>query len=344
MKMPLALERMMFGFIESQVLFVCNELKIFDYLIDNEKSSLEEISDDLKLPKSSLERLLISAQCMQLLKKDGIQYEVIHELVPYLSRKSRFYCGDKFSHYFKTSYGLFNHLLSAVNENKPQWNKIVSDKLLTCDINSIYTDFIYSDKQSTEDFLSTMWASGYTDSIDLCTKFSFAGYKRLVDLGGATGSFSIAAMQNNPQLSAVIMDYPSVRPYANEKLIEYGLQSRGLFLAGDIFSDALPAGDIYVIGYLLSDLPEAMSVSLIKKIYHILPKNGLIVILEKLFADDKSGPYLTAMLNLTMLLEMQGQHRSTAEYIDWLQTAGFQEIRVIYSAGEKHMLAGIKNE
>lgn len=34
MKMPARLENMMFGFIESQVLFVCDELKLFDYLAE----------------------------------------------------------------------------------------------------------------------------------------------------------------------------------------------------------------------------------------------------------------------------------------------------------------------
>lgn len=187
-----------------------------------------------------------------------------------------------------------------------------------------------------------MWASGYIDSIDLCEKFSFAGYKTLIDLGGATGSFAIAAMQKNPDLQAIIMDYDQVKPYAEDKLVELNLQSRGYFFSGDIFKNALPDGDIYSIGYLLSDWPEEMCISLIQKIYDKLPENGLIVILEKLFADDKSGPYLTAMLNLTMLLEMYGQHRSASEYLNWLHNAGFSDTQVIYSAGEKHMIVGVK--
>src|SRR5690606_13968335 len=54
--------------------------------------------------------------------------------------------------------------------------------------------------------------------------------------------------------------------------------------------------------------------------------------------------YLTAMLNLTMLLEMYGTLRSAADYHDWLRQTGFSDIKVIRSAGEKHMIVGKKNQ
>ena len=342
MKMPLLLEKMMFGFVESQVLFVCNELKLFDYLIENGVSSLRQISNHLGLPESSLERLLICAQCINLMAIENNHYKINPEWVPFLSSNSSYYCGGKFTHYFKSSYKIFDCLLPAIQENKPQWEKIGKKEISLNNINSVYSDFIYSNKQSTEEFLSTMWASGYIDSIDLCDKFSFAGYNKLIDLGGATGSFAIAAMQKNPDLNAIIMDYPQIKLYAEEKLTEHNLKSRASFYEGDIFKNTIPDGDIYSIGYLLSDWPEAMCFSLIQRAYDKLPNNGLIVILEKLFEEDKSGPYLTAMLNLTMLLEMHGQHRSASEYLNWLQKVGFSDSQVIYSSGEKHMIIGKK--
>lgn len=342
MKMPLMLEKMMFGFAESQVLFVCNELNLFDYLIDKGASSPRQISEDLGLPESSLERLLICAQCIKLLEKDNNNYKINPEWIPFLSNKSKDYCGEKFTHYFKTSYKIFDFLLPAIHENKTQWSKIGKKNILTDDLNSVYTDFIFSNEKSTAEFLSTMWASGYNDSIDLCEKFSFSDFRKLIDLGGATGSFAVAALQNNPDLTAIIMDYKQVKPYAEEKFTELNVNARVNFYAGDIFKDELPIGDIYSIGYLLSDWPESMCISLIQKVYEKLPKNGLIVILEKLFDDDKSGPYLTAMLNLTMLLEMHGKHRTAPEYLDWLHNVGFRDSQVIYSSGEKHMIIGVK--
>lgn len=342
MKMPIEIERMMFGFIESQVLFIINDLKLFDFLEEQGPSTAKEIANGLKLPFPSLERLLICATAMKLLVKTEGLYTLNDSWRAFLLTDSAQYCGEKFSHYWKKSYKIFEHLFSAIQENSPQWHKIDQTICIASDIKKVYSNSIYNSESSTKEFLDTMWASGYHDSIDLCKKYSFKGYDTLVDLGGANGSFVIPALLMNPNLNAVIMDYPIVQPFAEKKLAEYKVQSRGKFDIGNIFEDPLPKADVYSIAYVLSDWPEVDCLYLIKKVYDSLPKNGLILILEKFFNNDKTGPYLTAMLNLTMLLEMYGTHRSVPEYIQWLKKIGFSEFDVIYSFGEKHMIVGKK--
>lgn len=93
MAVPAQLERMMFGFIESQVLFVCDEIKLFDLLAANGPSTLQQIANELSLPESSLERILICAQATNLIDKDGSKFKIKDEdLIPFLSRKSKSYC------------------------------------------------------------------------------------------------------------------------------------------------------------------------------------------------------------------------------------------------------------
>lgn len=328
----------MFGFIASQTLFVSHRLKLFDNLDEHGPSTCQEIAASTGLPSGSLERLLISAVCIGLLEKEGGCYRLNESLAPYLTLKGEKYQGGMFSHYSNASYPLFSYLEDAVRENRPQWNKISAAREVTC----IYQDFVYAESAATREFLETMWASGYFDSLDLCEKFSFTGFTKLVDLGGATGSFCIAALQKNAGLTAVVMDLAPVESYAVQAFIENECQQRADFRVGDIFNDVLPDGDIYAIGYVLSDWPEERCRGLIRKAYKALPPGGLIVILEKFFNKDKTGPFLTGMLNLTMLLEMNGQHRSVDEYTEWLQSAGFSDMTAIYSTGEKHMLVGRK--
>jgi len=332
------IERLMFGFVASQTLFVCHRLKVFDHLDEHGPSACRKIAASIGVPEGSLERLLISAVCLGLLEKEGPCYRLHAPFAPYLASKGEKYLGGKFSHYSNASYPLYAHLEDAVRENRQQWHRVSGRKAVGC----IYSDFVYADGAATREFLETMWASGYADSLDLCAQHSFAGSGRLVDLGGATGSFAIAALQKNPGLTAIVMDLPPVEPHAKRAFIDNGCQQRAGFHAGDMFQDALPAGDIYVIGYVLSDWPEERCLGLIRRVWDALPLGGLIVILEKFFNNDKTGPFLTGMLNLTMLLEMQGQHRSVDEYADWLENAGFSEMTAVYSSGEKHMLVARK--
>ncbi len=58
-------------------------------------------------------------------------------------------------------------------------------------------------------------------------------------------------LQNNPDLTAMIMDYEQVKPYAEEKFTELKLENRASFYDGDIFKDELPIGDVSASGFFV---------------------------------------------------------------------------------------------
>jgi hypothetical protein len=281
---------------------------------------------------------LNGAVCIGLLEYASNQYHIKPEFRTFLDKKHSHYCGGLFAHYGKFTYGLSQYLLDAVRENQSQWSKYNT----TVASENLYRDYIYANPQSTQEFLTAMWASGYTDSLELCAKYRFDNYRKLIDLGGATGSFAIASLLQNPLLHAEIMDLEPVKIYAEDTFKKHGVSDRAKFSVGDMLTDHLPQGDIYVLGYVLSDWPDDACIHLIHKCYEQLPKNGLIILLEKSLHEDKTGPYLTAMMNLVMLVEMKGRHRCYSEYMSWMTNAGFGQIETISSSGEKHMLVGMK--
>lgn len=342
MKIPPHLERMMFGFIESQVLFTCDHIGLLDYLVQQDGANAAQAAHALNYSQNALERLLICALASGLLDKKDDTYRLKPDFMPFLCRTAPHYFGGRFSHYWKTTYEMFRYLTDALRENKPQWNKLPAQEDNTDDLTSVYENAIYSNDQATKEFLETMWASGYQDSQELCSRYSFAGYHKMIDLGGATGSFSIAALEENPKLEAVIMDLPNVKSHAEAQFRAHGMSQRAAFYAGNIFKDSFPCGDIYVLGYVLSDWRDSDCLTVIQRIYHSLPQNGLIVILEKLLDPDKSGPYVAAMLNLTMLMETYGTLKCADDYTKWLYQTGFSDVTLVRSAGEKHMIVGKK--
>jgi len=46
-----------------------------------------------------------------------------------------------------------------------------------------------------------MWAMGIIPVRELMQKLSMNGIKSLIDIGGCSGSFAIAALENNPELN-----------------------------------------------------------------------------------------------------------------------------------------------
>jgi ubiquinone/menaquinone biosynthesis C-methylase UbiE len=74
-----------------------------------------------------------------------------------------------------------------------------------------------------------------------------AGCRTLLDVGGGSGAFSIALCRRHPELSATILDFPSVRPTADE------LSDRIQFVEGDALTTPWPTGqDSILMAYLLS--------------------------------------------------------------------------------------------
>jgi hypothetical protein len=70
----------------------------------------------------------------------------------------------------------------------------------------------YDSDESTCAFMSAMWSLSYGISRELAALADLRGHHLLVDVGGANGPFSIAALQQFPELRAVIFDLPRVQP------------------------------------------------------------------------------------------------------------------------------------
>lgn len=335
--MPPEIQQAMYGFMMSYVLFVGDETGIFDRIAQGGFQATEELAQFAGVQPTALERLLLAAVAMGLVEKKEETYGIPEHLRSFLQKSSPVYCGESFSHFKELSIQIFPYLRNALVENKPQWKQLFGD---TRD----YSPFaeLYKDPKNIENFLASMWGIGYAPAKELVWKYPLDRYSLLVDVGGGSGSFAIAALEHYPSLKAIVFDLPSVREYLEKKCAEYNLSERLTFVAGDFFKDELPVGEVYVLGYVLSDWNREDGTVLLKKLYNALPEGGVLLVLEKLFNEDKKGPVETAMMNLAMLLETWGQHYSGSEYIAWLQDVEFKNCQIIRSSSEKHMVIGIK--
>jgi acetylserotonin N-methyltransferase len=59
-------------------------------------------------------------------------------------------------------------------------------------------------------------------------------------------------------------------------------------IAGDLFTDPLPKGDLYVLGRILHDWSEDKIVKLLRRIYGSLPSTGAVLIAEKLLLGGRA--------------------------------------------------------
>src|SRR5262249_31148680 len=150
-------------------------------------------------------------------------------------------------------------------------------------------------------------------------------HRLLVDVGGANGPFSIAALQQFPELRAVLFDLPQIQPHLEQSREKYGLADRLAFVPGDFFCDELPIGDAIAMGYVMSNWPDEQCKELLCKAFRACEPGGKILIMDRLFDDNKTGPLSTAVMHLIMQVETHGVHRTSAEFSSLMTAVGFRD-------------------
>jgi acetylserotonin N-methyltransferase len=157
--------------------------------------------------------------------------------------------------------------------------------------------------------------------------FDLSRFRRLADLGGATGHLAIAACERYPHLHAVVFDLPQVVETALAQVSKSAAASRIDVIAGDFFHDEFPDADLCAMSRILHDWSEDKIQPLLAKIYRRLPPGGGILLAEKLLHEDKTGPTSAHLQSLNMLVCTQGKERTLGEYRRLLEEAGFRDVQ-----------------
>jgi ubiquinone/menaquinone biosynthesis C-methylase UbiE len=146
----------------------------------------------------------------------------------------------------------------------------------------------------------------------------------LLDVGGGTGIYSIALLQKNPQLRAIVLDRPEVLRIAREFAESYGLTDRMEFLEGDMFTAQLPTADFVLLSNILHDWDVADCKALIARCEASLAPNGRLLIHDVLLNDALDGPLAVACYSAQLFTLTEGRAYSAAEYRKWLAEAGLE--------------------
>ncbi len=155
-----------------------------------------------------------------------------------------------------------------------------------------------------------------------------AGVRRLLDIGGGSGGYSIAFARANPELHAEVFDLAEVVPLTKEYVADAGLSDRVTTRVGDLRKDEFGQDyDLILLSAICHMLSEEENRDLFRRCRRALAPHGRVVIREFVLNDDKTGPRPATLFALNMLVATRGgSSYSEAEYRAWLQDAGFAEV------------------
>lgn len=307
---PAVVTELIDAFRRSKTMFTAASLGIFD----RTPATLVKLADHLNANLDALERLLDGCVGLGLLQHDGEIYRNTPVSDDYLRRSSPSTLLGYVVYSDRVLYQLWGNLADAIREGDHRWSQTFGLE------GPIFSHF-FRTPEARYEFLLGMHGFGLLCSPKVVEAFDLSGYRRLVDLGGGTGHLPIAAANRYPHLKVAVFDLNTVVDTATQFV-----DSRVELISGDFFTDQLPPADLYALSRILHDWSEPKIKSLLHKIYAALPKDGAVLIAEKLLLPDKTGPVPALMQSLNMLCCTEGKERTLDEYEVLLREAGFQHV------------------
>ena len=145
--------------------------------------------------------------------------------------------------------------------------------------------------------------------------------RRLLDVGGGSGTWTIAMLRANPGATATLFDLPPVIPLARRRLVGSPVK----FVAGDFYRDKLPGGaDLVWVSAIVHQNSRAQNRALFAKARRALVPGGRIAIRDIVMERSRTAPVSGALFAVNMLVATEGGGTFTlAELREDLEAAGF---------------------
>jgi acetylserotonin N-methyltransferase len=317
---------------------IADELGIVAELI-REPLSAGQLAAKLSLNRRALDAILPMLASLGYLAPRGGRYHVTDVARAYLAPDSESYWGGVFAS-SRNNNRLVDSLRRVLTQPDPP-EAIPGASSVGSNSDSWATGQISA--EAARSVAAYMHSHSAQAATSLAASGEFAGTRRLLDVGGCSGVFSIALAQRHPELGATIMDLGPVCDEGLGYVRQAGFEGRIDACAIDMFRADWPAGyDAHFLSNIFHDWRPATSRELARRSFAALAPGGTINLYEMLLADDGSGPRIAASFAVLMIAGTQGQQYTFGELRDILAGAGFVDIEVRHATSTHSLVRGHK--
>ncbi len=302
------------AFYSSQVLFASSDLGVYTFLAESPGSTVDQIASGCELSPRGCRLLLDACVALGLLTKQSGRYrnsEVAERhLVPGspedLSAAIR---------YNRDVYRAWGNLPEFARSGKP--------------VESPETH-LGEDPERTREFVLAMHGRALSIGRAVVPQLDLGRRRRLLDLGGGGGTYSVLIAQQHPRISCTVIDLPGVLTVAEKLIAEQGVGDRVRALPGDYHTIQLPEGhDAAILFGVLHQESADTIVGLLERTYEALEPGGVIYVMDMMTDATHAAPEFSALFAVNMALTTHhGWVFSDEELQAWLAAAGFVDIAV----------------
>ena len=302
------------GFWEARILMTAAELDVFSLLQDVPKTA-QQVCGELSSDRRGTEALLNALVALGLLvKKDGA-FQTRPGFEKALSSSAP-----------QTVLPMILHMAQLWD----RWGKLTEIVLGGEEAQSV--EALERDVEGVKAFIGAMHTIGRGMAQGVVSRLDLSGRENMIDVGGGSGVYTIAALRAAPRLRATLFDRPLVTEIAREKIGEEGLLDRVTLVNGDFYGDALPGGhDLALLSAIIHQNDSAQNVALYRKIFDALLPGGTLVIRDHVMSDDHTEPAAGAFFAINMLVNTPGGSTYSFDEIrEGLEAAGFADPQLLH--------------
>ena len=294
----------MVGLWKTQTIHAAVQLGVFEAL----PASAQDIEANLQLGKAAGFRLLRALTELGLVKPDGDGRYHPTTRGSYFRRSHPLSLADAALHWGGEVYAAWGDATRSLETGQSGFTQLYGSNLF---------DWLRDRPEQLKSYQAAMATYARHDYQSLADSVDFSMHDTILDVGGGTGELAFALLHAYPGLTATVMDRPEVL----EGVVAPAAVAAGCrFVAGDFFQRWPVSTDAVVLARVLHDWPDADAARILERAREALPRGGMLYLVE-LVADDSSGA--GGLLDLNMLVMVQGMERTREQFRDLLAETGF---------------------
>lgn len=180
-------------------------------------------------------------------------------------------------------------------------------------------------------FIQAMHEVSQPMAMPLISRLGPLNFTHLLDLGGASGTWTVPFLRLNSKARATIFDLPEVIPMARLMMKKISLADRVRLVPGNYNRDALPAGaDLAWVSAIVHQNSRPQNRAMFAKVFSALVRGGRILIRDIVMDSSRTRPESGALFAVNMLVATPGGGTFTFDELrDDLSAVGFRKVKLL---------------
>lgn len=324
---PETIERLTDGAMAAFAALAGMQLDVFSPLKEGPKTA-QQIAEDIGADSNKLSLLLYALVVAELLTvKDGL-FANTQEADTFLVQGLQTYVGGRHVGLLKRWQDAFS-TADSIRKGKAE------AKL----------NFSEMPEVEFEEFLLGLHPQAKYAGLTLTERFDLSSHRRMLEVGAGLGGVAQVVVNAQPQITAVLVDFPAVTAVAKKSLAEAGLADRISVEPANAITDSLGGPfDLAVMKSLIQVLSPDEAQQMLTNVSRSLEPGGSLYVIGRIIEDSRIQPASAVLYNVTFLNVYDGgQAYTESEYRNWLTSAGFGNIEIVTVPGSDSILRAQKS-